>query len=485
VLVLPMAERLAVGTAARLTLALDQHEVAIEREGLTLRYPARFGIVAFDESARDDEAVPAPLCDRLGLHVRLAEVRSATHAPSGWTAPEVEAARTRLPGVSAGADVLQALCAAAQTLGVSSLRAPLLALRAARAAAALNGRDAVDEDDARLAARLVLGPRATMLPSDDEAEPEAEPPAPADAPDDAEDSSNLASDHPLEDRVLDAAKAAIPPGLLIALAAGRAARSRPASSGRAGAQRLSARRGRPVGTRRADPGAGARLNLLATLRAAAPWQRVRQREQPGRAGVQVRRGDFHTTRYQQRSETTTLFAVDASGSAALHRLAEAKGAVELLLADCYVRRDRVALITFRGQAAELLLPPTRSLVRAKRCLAGLPGGGGTPLAAAIEASAALVDQLQRRGDTVVVVLLTDGRANVSRDGKPGREHAQHDALAAARQWRATGATALLLDTAPHPAPQARAIAEAMGAVYLPLPHADASTLSQAVRLAAG
>jgi magnesium chelatase subunit D len=485
VLVVPMAERLTVGTAARLTLALDQHEVAIEREGLTRRYPARFGVVAFDESASDDEAVSVPLCDRLALHVRLAELRPAAQAPAGWTAEEVEAARTRLPGVTAGEDVLQALCAAAQALGVSSMRAPLLALRAARAATALNGRDTVDEDDARLAARLVLGPRATMLPPGDEAEPEAEPPAPPDFADDVEDISSVASDQPLEDRVLDAATATIPPGLLIALAAGHAARSRSASSGRAGALRLSARRGRPVGTRRGDPIAGARLNLLATLRAAAPWQRVRQREQPGRAGVQVRRGDFHITRFQQRSNTTTLFSVDASGSAALHRLAEAKGAVELLLADCYVRRDRVALIAFRGQVAELLLPPTRSLVRAKRSLAGLPGGGGTPLAAGIEASAALVDQLQRRGDTVVVVLLTDGRANVSRDGKPGREHAQHDALAAARHWRVTGATALLLDTSPHAAPQARAIAEAMGAVYLPLPHADARTLSQAVRLAAG
>jgi magnesium chelatase subunit D len=102
--------------------------------------------------------------------------------------------------------------------------------------------------------------------------------------------------------------------------------------------------------------------------------------------VLIRADDFQVMRYQQRSETTTLFVVDASGSSALHRLAEAKGAVESLLADCYVRRDRVALMAFRGKGCELILPPTRSLTRAKRSLAGLPGGGGTPMATAIDAA---------------------------------------------------------------------------------------------------
>jgi hypothetical protein len=110
--------------------------------------------------------------------------------------------------------------------------------------------------------------------------------------------------------------------------------------------------------------------------------------------VLVRADDFHVRRFEQRRTTTTLFAVDASGSSALYRLAEAKGAVELLLAECYVRRDQVAVLTFRGQGAELLLPPTRSLVRAKRALAGMPGGGGTPLAAGLDAVAQLADQVR-------------------------------------------------------------------------------------------
>jgi magnesium chelatase subunit D len=132
-----------------------------------------------------------------------------------------------------------------------------------------------------------------------------------------------------------------------------------------------------------------------------------------------------------------------------------------------------------------VLPPTRSLVRAKRSLAGLPGGGGTPLAAGLEVAVELADALARRGDTPVVVLLTDGRANVSRDGRGGREAALDDARRAARALRGRGHAALLLDTASRPDAQAAAIAAELGARYVPLPRADAQDVSRAVRAAAG
>jgi magnesium chelatase subunit D len=145
-----------------------------------------------------------------------------------------------------------------------------------------------------------------------------------------------------------------------------------------------------------------------------------------------------------------------------------------------VRRDQVAVLAFRGQGCELLLPPTRSLVRAKRSLAGLPGGGGTPLASAIDAAAALGESIARRGDTPVIVLLTDGRGNIARDGSPGRARATEDLSLAARQFRAVGLGALLIDTSPQPVPAARQLAMEMGAAYLPLPYAGSSTLSKAV-----
>jgi magnesium chelatase subunit D len=248
-------------------------------------------------------------------------------------------------------------------------------------------------------------------------------------------------------------------------------------------------RGRPVGARKGEPRAGQRLNVLETLRAAAPWQRLRKAAMPAtatqRPRIVVRKEDFHVARFRQLGQTTTVFVVDASGSLALNRLAETKGAVELLLADCYVRRDSVAVLAFRGKTAEVLLPPTRSLARAKRSLAGLPGGGGTPLANAIDAAGAMADQIRRKGETPILVLLTDAKANIARDGSPGRSRAASDALAAASQLRLSGYSALLVDASPQPQLGAQQLAAAMGAQYLALPYAGAQSLNQAVRAVAG
>jgi magnesium chelatase subunit D len=484
--VFAMAERVTPGTAARVAAAMDTAEIALERDGVAQRFNARFGVIALDEGMSDDERPPASLLDRLAFHLDLADmpVRDAPDA-SPVTVGEIEAARARFDVVRADGAVIEALCGAAAALGIGSLRAPMLALRVARASAALAWRTTVSDDDAALAARLVLGPRATALPAPSDApEPPADDPD-ADAPDSTDDQEPPTEVQPLEDRIVEAAIAALPPDVLARLQLASDAPIRAGSTGRAGAMRHAAMRGRPTGVRRGAPRGGARLNVLETLRAAAPWQRLRS----GNTGTDrsariiVSREDFRINRYKHRSQTTTIFVVDASGSAAAHRLAEAKGAVELLLADCYVRRDQVALIAFRRQGAELLLPPTRSLVRAKRSLAGLPGGGGTPLAAGIDAAVALAEAVRRRGETPIVVLLTDGRANIARDGTSDRPRANAESLAAATSARSAALTTLLVDTSPRPEPHAGQLAAALGARYLPLPRADAHAVSTAVRSA--
>ena len=504
VLLLAMAERVGAGVASQLAAVLDTQVVALERDGLTQRRPARVALVALDEGDSEEEQMPATLLDRLAFQLPLQAAASEDDTPVDWTRAEVAEARARLAKVAVPEDMVQALCAASLVWGVNSMRAPLLALRVARAAAALSGMDEVEEVHASLAARLVLAPRATRVPAPpvEEAEqPDDAPPPPAEAQDDqdtpnekdeakdtAQNKDNNEDDQEeapgaLDDRLIEAVRAAIPRGLLAALQMGQARQARAAAAGRSGALMKNQNRGRPVGTRRAEPKSGARLHILETLRAAAPWQRLRQQKASGPQRVQVRREDFHVVRFRQRRPTTTLFVVDASGSAALHRLAEAKGAVELLLAECYVRRDKVAVLAFRGDGCELLLPPTRSLARAKRSLAALPGGGGTPLAAGIDAARELAAQIGRQGETPVVVMLTDGRANVARDGGHGRARATEDALQAADAFRLAGLSALLIDTSAQPGDASRQMAERMGATCVPLPHAGATGLSQAVRLA--
>ena len=514
VLVLAMAERMSVSSAARFGSVLDTGMVALQRDGLDTSTQASLGLVALDEGANDDEQMPASLADRLAFRLLMGAQDEDEEGPE-WSAQEVLKARQLLPQVTMDDEAVQALCAAALALGIDSLRASVFAVRVARAAAALSGSHTVEEEHTGVAARLVLAPRATRLPpqappesQEDEAEtpPEEakeappEPPSPdaqnneaqenspPEEPDETQNEDPGPSEN-LADLVLEAAQAAIPAGLLASLKIGQLQRAKTPTSGSAGALQKNALRGRPVGARKGEPRAGQRINVLETLRAAAPWQKLRQRQlaltDSQKQGIVVRKEDFHVTRFRQSGQTTTVFVVDASGSSALNRLAEAKGAVELLLADCYVRRDSVAVLAFRGQTAELILPPTRSLARAKRSLAALPGGGGTPLANAIEASMLLADQLRKKGETPIVVLLTDGKGNIARDGKPGRTQAATDALAAAAEMRLRGFSTLLVDTSPQAQDAAKNLAQAMGAQYLALPYAGANTLNQAVRAVAG
>jgi magnesium chelatase subunit D len=484
---LAMAERIAAGTAARLTMAFDSGEVVLERDGLAMRSPSRFAVVALDEGVGDDEGLLNALLDRLAFHQDLTHIRVHEAVACDYGAEDILAARAVLPGIQVSDAQIEALCGTALALGIPSLRASIFAARAACAAAALEGRSEVTDEDLAVAGRLVLAPRATMLPPMEQPPDEPPPPEPEEPDQEQDKGEDQQEPKELEDQVLEAAKAAIPADLLAQLQLGKLRRSRARATGKAGAVQNAPLRGRPAGVLRGEPRAGLRLNVVETLRAAAPWQRLR-REEIARFGgtstrIEIRQDDFRITRFKHRSETTTIFVVDASGSSALHRLAEAKGAVELLLADCYVRRDRVALVAFRGQFAEVLLPPTRSLVRAKRSLASLPGGGGTPLASGIDLGMMLADSVKRRGGTPILIIMTDGRANVARDGTGGRARANEDALSAARLVRSFEITALVIDTSPRPQQQGRDLAAEMGARYLPLPHADATSLSYAVRAA--
>jgi magnesium chelatase subunit D len=512
-LILTMAERTPPGLAARLATALDT--------------PGHC-LIALDEGTVD-ETLPAALADRLALFLDLSDVVWSEDDPITLDPATLARARARLPRVTMPKDAGKTLTRAAASLGIASLRAPSLALAAARAAAAWRGGDCVTDEDLRLAATLVYAHRA--IPAPDTSPPPPEPETTPNTP--TEPREQQQTDIP-EDILIDAARAALPADLIAALNAGRMARAAKGASG-TGAATSGNRRGRPLPSRAGRIGTGARIDLVATLRAAAPWQGVRRRaigavpptpipsprgggEASGHARpanpptrhatalqatpspqvgegwgggashaasgaplqtrrLHIRPADIRLKRYVETSDRVLIFTVDASGSAAFARLAEAKGAVELLLAAAYARRDHVALIAFRGAQADLILPPTRSLVQTKRRLAGLPGGGGTPLAHGLQCAMATATRARARGLTPTIALLTDGRGNIALSGQPDRAQADTDATLIARTVQAAGLSAVVIDTGTRPQPALAQLARAMAAPYLALPRADAHRLS--------
>jgi magnesium chelatase subunit D len=474
VLLVPMAERLSPGLAARLATALDENGPRL---------------VLFDESEPASEAdarISPALADRLAIHLDISDVRlpmAALLAGDTSFPPEM---MDDDPGAPAD-DASTALATAAAALGIASIRAPIQAIRIAHAHAAVWGRAALAAADLEIAGALVLGPRATRLPPGEPPPPQPEdnpddaqenPPEPPPPPEDGETPPDSQESTAMDatDIVLDAAQTALPPGLLDALANGVMMKS--PGGGSSGAKLRSLTSGRPAGVRAGAPGRGARLALIETIKTAAPWQKLRPARPDGR--LSIRHDDLRIRRFVARTESTTIFAVDASGSAAFARLSEAKGAVELLLAEAYVKRAEVALVAFRGETAELALPPTRSLARAKRELAALAGGGGTPMAAGIDVARQVAERERARGRTPLVVVLTDGRANVG--GKPGVSP-QECALASARAFAATGMAAVFIDCSARPRAEGPALAAAMAARYVALPRLDARAVVAAVNAA--
>ncbi len=524
--VVPMAERAATSVRTTLCEVLDSGALHVARDGVAARHDARVIAVLLDESV-DDEAIHPALIDRLAFRVVLDPAAVSPLAKldieeQQSVAAAVAAARVALPNVTLDDGWVAALCNTADMFGVASVRATLFAMRVARAHAALAERDAVGPADAEVAARLILAPRATRIPEPPPSEAAKEPPPPGDeapappppedSPDNApppepptdppqseQDADNKTPEPPPDGGALlrDAVTSALPPGMLEKLLERMNAG---AMSGRVGAEQQNMMRGRPRGARSGLPRGGARLHLLETLRAAAPWQKMRLASATSPAApspttsspttsstkksrVSVRREDFRIRRFVEKTGTTVHFIVDASGSAAVYRLGEAKGAVELLLAESYARRDRVSLMAFRGTGTEILLPPTRALARAKRVLAALPGGGGTPMATAIDAAAQQALATRRGGSAPLVVILSDGRGNIQRDGTPGRAGAERDAMLASRAFAQLGIPAMFVDTSPRGEPIARRLAEAMRARYVFLPSADAKALGNLVRVA--